>query len=297
MLSSTERSFATTSTQSAPGYLGCYEVPDVSGILNGSATSGNLSSRDDIWYRYYTNNEKRQIAVHTFTHPTSGKKTRNYTILYDENNYAPLWTAHAMHSSVWPDEGVGRNEDWRNDPAIDLTQQNGLDNAGTVGYSKGHLVASNYRQSSVEQNKQTFYNSNQAPQWQNSFNSGVWSSLEEKVAANAPSGSDTLYVVTGVLYEGSISTLPSGSLNVRIPSHFYKCLMKCTFNGSHVCTAAAGIAYIYTNAAHTGAKYNDAEFVTTIDAVEQRTGFVFFSNVPTNLQAAAKGTATPLWNN
>ena len=287
-------SFTTDAASVSTGYLSCNEVPAVSGILNGNGDSGTLTDRDDEWYRYYTGNAKRQIAVHTYTHPDTGKRLRSYTVLYDESKYAPLWTAHAMHASMWPDRNVGRNDGWMSDPAISLTQQNGLDNASTVGYSKGHLVASNYRQSTVKQNKQTFYNSNQAPQWQNNFNSGVWSNLEEKVAANAPtSNTDTLYVVTGVLYEGSVSTLPSGSLNVPVPSHFYKCLMKCRFDGTNECKEAYGIAYIFTNEAHAGAHYYDAEFVTTIDAVEERAGFEFFPNLP----ASAKATATPLWEN
>ena len=287
------------------GYLDCYEVPKLT-TLNGSSTSGTNSDRDDIWYRYYTSSASRQVATHTFTHPSTSRKTRNYTVLFDETKYAPVWTAHAMHKALWPDNNAGRNDSWGNDPAIDLTQQGGLDNAGSVGYSRGHLVASNYRQSSVKQNKQTFYRTNQAPQWQDSFNSGVWSSLEEDVAKNSPAvGSrDTLYIVTGVLYEESWytanpskpRTLKSGSLNVPIPTHFYKCIMKCSFRGDGTMSAARGIAYIMSNEAHTGGiKYYDASFVTTIDAVETRAGFDFFPNVPADLQNAAEATATALW--
>lgn len=283
-------------TSGLHGYLGCLEMPDVSGILSGSRTEGNNSARDDIWYRYYTNNNKRQIATHTFTHPTSNKKTRTYTVLYDESKYAPVWTAHAMHSSMWPDDGVGRKGSWGSDPAISLTQQEGLDNAQSVGYSRGHFVASNYRQSSKEQNNQTFYYTNQAPQWQNSFNSGVWSAMEEDVVAHLPSGRDTLYLVIGVLYEGNIQTLPSGSLNVPIPSHFYTCMMKCSFNTSGNMTSAKGIAYLFTNEAHSG-HYYDSQYVTTIRAVEERAGFNFFANVPSALQDSAEQTATPLWSN
>lgn len=275
------------------GYLGCLEMPDVTEILSGTKTSGTYSDRDDRWYRYYTKNNKRQIATHTFTHPTSNQKTRTYTVLYDETNYAPLWTATAMHSSMWPDKNVGRNDGWTDDPAISLAQQGGLDNAGTVGYSRGHLVASNYRQSTVKENKQTFYHSNQAPQWQNSFNSGVWSSMEEAVAAHLPSGRDTLYMVIGVLYEGTIKTLPSGSKNVRIPSHFYTCLMKCSFNTSGNMTSAKGIGYIFTNEAHSGMSYSQG--AATIDSIEERAGFNFFANVPESLQNTAEATATALW--
>lgn len=299
-------SFTTPSAQSLPDYLSGYGMPDVSGIYNGLRTSGTYSDRDDKWYSYNTTNNKRQIAVHTYTtgSPTSSE-TLNYVILYDENNYAPVWTAHTMNTTYWPDNNAGRNDSWMDDPAINLTQQGGLDNASTVGYSRGHLVASDYRQTNVKQNKQTFYHSNQAPQWQNSFNSGVWSTMEQRVKTMAPSSSTTmLYVVTGVLYEGTVSnnqvtsaTIPhksSGSLSVAIPSHFYKCIMKCTLNGSGQVTAAQGIAFIFTNEAHSG-NYYDSTFVTSIDAVEARAGFDFFSAVPDNIEASAESNTSHSW--
>ena len=297
------KSFTTLSEgQVSRGYLDCYEVPAISNLSGSGTYYGDpepkhnvRDARDDKWYRYYTTNSKQQVATHTFMHSLTSKQTRTYTVLYDESRYAPVWTAHAMHSSGWPDNNVGRNDDWSEDPAVSLTQQSGLNNASSVGFSRGHLVASNYRQTTVKQNKQTFYYTNQAPQWQNSFNDGVWSNLEQAVANHAPSGNDTLYVVTGVLYEGTVKTKPSGSLNVPIPSHFYKLLMKCSFNSSGQMTGASGCAYVFTNEAHSGASYSDSAFRTTIDAIEQRTGFDFFPNVPDNFENAAEQSSTPLW--
>lgn len=290
-VSSFKTKAAEPSVGTVPGYLGCYEMPAVSAILNGKEASGSFSERDDNWYRYYTKSDKRQIATHTFT--LNSKRVRNYTVMYDGSRYAPVWTAHAMHASMWPDNNVGRNDGWTADPAISLTQQTGLDNAGSVGISKGHLVASNYRQSSVKQNKQTFYLSNQAPQWQNSFNDGVWSNLENAVVGHTPSGRDTLYVVSGVLYEGTIQTKPSAGLNVPIPSHFYKCLMMCSFNTSGQMTSAKGCAYVFTNEAHPKMEYSQG--ITTIDAIEERAGFDFFANVPAALQTAAEKSSKSIW--
>ena len=289
-------SFTTTSSaQNLPAYLSDYGMPDVSGIYSGlRAQSSSRTDRDDYWYSYNTNNNKRQIAVHTYaTGAPNNAETLNYVVLYDENKYAPVWTYHVMNSNYWPDNNVQRNEAWANDPAISLTQQSGLDNAGTVGYSKGHLVASDYRQTTVKQNKQTFYYSNQAPQWQNSFNGGIWSSLEGRVKTMTPDGITMLYVITGVLYEGSTTTKPSGSLNVPIPSHFYKCIMKCTFSGNTI-TGAQGIAFVYTNEAHSG-NYYDSTFVTSIDAIETRAGFDFFAGVPDNLENTAESNTNHNW--
>ena len=299
-ISGSVQSFATTAASQNEGtqYLTYTGMPDVSGLnptlrQTGNGTNDNVE-RDDHWYGFNTSNSKRQIAVHTYTHPTSNSETLNYVVLYDENRYAPVWTFHVMNSVLWPDNNVNRNEAWTDDPAISLTQQSGLNNASTVGYSKGHLVASDYRQASKPMNRQTFYYSNQAPQWQNSFNSGIWSTLEGRVKAMTPSSSsEMLYIVTGVLYEGTITTKPSGSLNVPIPSHFYKCIMKCTFSESTI-TAAQGIAFVYTNEAHSG-NYYDKAYVTSIDDIEERTGFDFFTAVPAKLQNSAEANSKHKW--
>ena len=298
-LASSTQSFTTSSTSSQTTwqtYLGDYGMPDVSGLGTSLRQSGTYSDRDDKWYSVNTNNNKRQIAIHTYTTGSpSSSETLNYVVLYDETKYAPVWTYHVMNSYYWPDNNAGRNDSWMDDPAINLTQQGGLDNASTVGYSRGHLVASDYRQTNVKQNKQTFYHSNQAPQWQNSFNSGIWSTLEGRVKSMTPSETTTmLYVVTGVLYEGTITTKSSGSLNVPIPSHFYKCIMKCTLNGSGEPTSAQGIAFIYTNEAHSG-NYYDSTFVTSIDAIETRAGFDFFASVPTSVQNSAESNTNHTW--
>lgn len=279
-------------------YLNCLEVPAITN-LSGTGATGTNADRDDNWYRFNTTDANRQIITHTYTHPETSKQQRNLTILYDGSKYAPVWAAHAMNKGMLPDNNVGRNDSWTDDPGISLPQQPGLDNATTVGYSRGHLVASNYRQATIKQNKQTFYHTNQAPQWQDSFNSGVWNSLEAAVVSHTPAAGtrDTLYVVTGVLYDyiGAAPTLPAagGTLDVPIPSHFYKCLMMCSFNGSGDMVSASGCAYLFTNEAHVGAAYSDG--LTTIDAVETLAGFDFFHNVPSALQSAAEAQTSALW--
>jgi DNA/RNA endonuclease G (NUC1) len=288
----------TTSGGLVPTLLNDYGIPAVSGILSGTGTSGTNSDLGDHWTRYNTTNSKRQIAVHTFNHATYGE-TVNYVVMYDENRYAPLWTAHTMNTTYWPDNGASRTNDWVNDPAIGLMQNDGLNDNSQ--YSRGHFVASNYRKTTGDQNAQTFYYTNKAPQWQDGFNNGVWSSLENRVKAVTPSGTTMLYVVTGVLYEGTLTykQAKSGTTNVSvpIPSHFYKCIMKCTFNGSTM-TSAQGIAFVYTNVSHTGEnwyKEGTNGFVTSIDAIEQRAGFDFFAKVPDNLEEAAESNKNHTW--
>ena len=199
-----------------------------------------------------------------------------------------------MHAGVYAGTAE-RSNSWVDDPAISTTgwQQTGLYDADNVGYSRGHFVASQYRKKTENANAQTFYYTNQAPQWQSGFNSGVWSSLEQAVVEASPSTSgDTLYVVVGVLYEGEVESLPSGNgLDVPLPSHFYTCVMKCSFNSSGAMTGASGKAFIYANENHPSVStkpYNHADYVTTIDAIESRSGFDFFKNVPSQFQTSAE---------
>lgn len=272
-------------------YLICYEVPALS--LSGTGTSGyytGLNGKNDTWYSYGTTNSMRAVATHTFKDSgDNNRQKRNYTVMLDGDKKAPVWTAHAMHASMWPRrENVGRNEKWECDPAFDDTWQQ----SGVSGYSKGHLVASNYMQSTVEQNKQTFYYSNQAPQYQTSFNDGVWNQLENAVVNHIPTGRDTLYVVTGVLYE--YEGTPNTVSGVPIPSHFYKCLMLCSFDESGDMTAAKGCAYVFTNEAHSGMAYSEG--ITTIDSIESRAGFDFFPRVKSTLQTAAEAMKKAVWS-
>ena len=297
-LGSSVGSFTTTSASAnvAPGYLGCYEVPSIP-TLSGTGTNGWLNDRGDKWFRYNTSSTKQKVITHTFV---GSKQVRNYTVMFDGDKHAPLWAAFPMHKNVY-NGSTERSNAWTYDPALPSSsysnwQQTGLDNAQTVGYSRGHLVASMYRKYSDYSNLQTFYYTNQAPQWQNGFNSGVWSTMEERLVTISPtSQNDTIYVVTGVLYEGTISSLPSGSISVPIPSHFYTCAMKCTFNSTGTITAAQGIAFVFTNESHTGENYYSSSFVTSIDAIETRTGFEFFPNVPAGLQNAAEANTNHTW--
>lgn len=278
--------------QPAPGnglqYLGCYEIPALSltstESCNDSDTEADCNTK---WYNYTTTNPNQMIVTHTF--PYQGHTYRNYTILVDKEKKAALWNAFVMHGEVYgEDNNVGRSGNWHRDPALDNLEDEWQSCFSSSGYSRGHQVASNYRQVCVEANKQTFYYTNQALQYQTQFNDGVWNSLEQAVKSHQPSGTDSLYVVVGLLYEDS-KTLQG----VPVPSHFYKCLMKCSFDEGGIMTNAKGCAYIFTNEAHPGMSYSAGQ--TTIKAIEERSGWNFFANVPQNLQEAAENTATPIW--
>lgn len=294
----------TPAVETLPQYLGCYEMPEIdlesksdcsdTGKEQYVSHSSGTVYGDANWYSYLTNNEKQRVVSHTFIHNNAQK--RNLTILVDKDRQGPLWVAFPMNSDYYPRRSdTGRSNNWTEDPGVpsDWQRSEAVGTGSSVKYARGHFCASDYRQVDDWSNQGTFYYTNQALQWQSSFNSGNWSSLEGAVVSNTPSGRDTLYVVVGVLYEGDpVMVTTNNNIQAQVPSHFYKCLMKCSFDEDGSMTAAKGCAYIFENKANSGGY---AQGITSIDAIEQRAGFNFFANVPKELQDAAEAQNAALW--
>lgn len=272
------------------GWLINWEVPhadvDISG--NWSRTASEKYG-DSKAYICETDDPDRLIVTHTFT--DGGKRYRNYTLLFDKSKKASLWVAYAMHKNIWSGDS-GRNDAWTYDPAIPSDWQS---TGCSSPYSKGHQIASNDRQRCVGANKQTFYYSNQTPQWQTRFNDGVWNTLENRIQNNAPTGRDTLYVVTGPIYgSGYKSISDKGRKQVPVPTGYWKCLMKCSFSSSGEMTSASGIGYLFEkNGEYSNTNYSN--YSVTIDEIEALTGFDLYANIPEDLQTAAESRKTPLF--
>ena len=265
-------------------YLGCYEMPAFKLKSDkGYSNTGREAFGDTSWYNYETTNSSQMVITHTYSY--NGKQYRNWTAIIDGGKQAPQLSAFVMHQNAYPDNNVGRKGSWTQDPGVPASWQSCF---ASSGHSRGHFVASNYRQTCLNANYQTFYYTNQALQYQNGFNDGIWNTLENAVEAHAPSGRDTLYVNVGVLYETDKSYD-----GVPCPSHFYKCLMKCSFDSSGKMTAAKGVAYLFENKSYSGSNYSS--YSTTIDAIEQRSGWDLFTNVPKDLQDAAEKMSADLW--
>ena len=266
-------------------------------------TKCNASGRETFgstkWYNYLTTNSNRMVVTHTYQY--NGKLYRNYTAVVDKTKRCPVLTAYVMHAQAYPDKDVRRAGSFDTKTSYDPGIPKAWQSSGSTsdyndgeGYARGHHCASEDRQTNEDANKQTFYYTNQSPQIQKYFNDGVWQVLEKAVQSNAPTGRDTLYVVVGTLFEDGNSGSSNDGGTVGRPSHFYKCLMQCSFAADGSMTAAKGCAYLFENKAYkNGETY--PSFITTIDAMEQRSGFDLFANVPKELQDAAESSSKAIW--
>lgn len=220
---------------------------------------------------------------------------RNYTHMYDKKYYVSLWTAYPLESRHMG--SLDRPDDWSYNPAISDKEQPNLCKKSYYDsntYSRGHLIPNASRNGIYGMQLQTFYVTNSAPQVQNSFNSGVWSSLEGALQSLAKS--ETIYIVTGVAFNkiGESKTISYTKAQEKsadgvikqcaIPNYFYKVALKVNKSGSTV-TSANAIGFWFENKAHSEAF---SEFSVSVDQIEQWTGFDFFVNLPDSIEAIAE---------
>lgn len=233
---------------------------------------------------------KTQEGCRNVTHYTtvSGKSVRNFTMFFDTNEKIAYWVAYP-HCRMYLGS-VGRTDDFRIDPSFNANQQM----TSTIsGYDRGHQIPSGDRTATRDMNSQTFYYSNMTPQL-GSFNQRIWVDLENKVRTWV-SSCDTLYVVTGAVLK-----TPGGSETVKyvndksgnriaVPNYYFKALLQLRLNGGSPSYKAIG--FWFKHQANSGSvSSGDA---LSIDDLERKTGFDFFTNLPTDIQTSAESKFAP----
>ena len=217
---------------------------------------------------------------------------RNYTAYYDKSTYTSMWTAYPLQSKHMG--SLSRPSKWYFNTEIGEEYQVDLTDSSYEGdtYSRGHLIPNASRNGISEMQQQTFYVTNSAPQVQNNFNSGIWSSLEGALQSMAKGG-ETLYIVTGVAFSKvgetkSVSYIQAkdDTKNIPIPNYFYKIVLKVTTNSSGTVTSASTIGFWFENKAYSNSTYTN--YAVSVDQVEQWTGFDFFANLPDGVESSAE---------
>ena len=215
--------------------------------------------------------------------------SRNYTHLYDKSTYTSLWTAYALNSSHMG--SLDRPSSWDFSPFISETLQVDLtDRSYNDNYSRGHLIPNASRNGNSTMQKQTFYVTNSVPQIQNNFNGGIWQSLE--AALQSIGKNEEIYIVTGVAFKKvgesksiTYTTAKDDNKQVPVPNYFYKVVLKVEKSGNTV-TSASTIGFWFEHKAYSGDSYTN--YSTSVDQIEEWTGFDFFVNLPDTIENAAE---------
>lgn len=220
----------------------------------------------------------------------AGEK-RNYTVFYDTEMMAPLWTAYPLNNSHM---SSGRINTWTFNPSISEDRQIQVcDGSYSIeNYARGHMCPNGSRNNNETMQQQTFYVTNQVPQIHNGFNNGIWKNLESAVQVLAKN--EEIFVTTGVSFRKGnetpqiqhISPSKHPEQQVPIPPYFYKLVLRVKYVAASVTDASCTAFWFEHKAYESGDNFDN--YRKSVDQVEEWTGFDFFVNLPDEIENAAE---------
>ena len=210
---------------------------------------------------------------------------------YNSARGGPNWVSWNINASTFGD--AERCECFSPDAAlgtsvVDADRINDQDYVNG-GYDRGHMVQSESRTSTHSENASTFLMTNILPQAANN-NQGAWLGFENFLNDRARIDGRQVYVVAGGEYAASPTTL-KGAGRVAIPDYTWKVAIVVN-NGtgladvhstSDITVYAVRIPNLLATAP-SSKSLDYTAYVTTIDAVEARTGYDFFAALPDNIE-------------
>lgn len=223
---------------------------------------------------------------------TYAGERRNYTVFYDTEMMAPLWTAYPLNSSHM---SGGRTGEWSYNPSISEAHQIKVCEGSytpSSNYARGHMCPNGSRNNNETMQQQTFYVTNQVPQIHNGFNNGIWKNLESAVQVLAKN--EEIFVTTGVsFHKGNetpqiqyISPAKHPDQRVPIPPYFYKLVLRVKYVAASVTDASCTAFWFEHKAYESGDSFDN--YRKSVDQVEEWTGFDFFVNLPDEIENAAE---------
>lgn len=158
------------------------------------------------------------------------------------------------------------------------------------GYSRGHMVRSEERTATPEDNASTFLLTNVLPQTQD-LNAGPWLGFERYLQEQAQREGREIYVVAGGIFPPQPQTL-RGRGKVAIPTRTWKIAVLLPYGrGLADVKSARDLRVIAVDMPNVNgiATKPWRDYLTTVDALEQATGYDFLDQLPDAIEAEVEG--------
>ena len=207
-----------------------------------------------------------------------------FLLCHDSARKVPSWTAHELAPHRLP-AATSHSRYFRQDSALAGSIARNADYRGS-GYSRGHMVPAEDLAWSDEAVRSTYVLSNAVPQV-SSVNAGVWRELETAIREIA-ARSDAVYVFTGPVFAAS-DPESIGAGQVAVPTHTFKAVLALE-DGRKTMYAA-----IVPNTMLARGR-TLAEFATTVEEVQRRTGLDFFSALDDDEERRLESARLPFRN-
>jgi endonuclease G len=164
-----------------------------------------------------------------------------------------------------------------------------------TGFDRGHLCPSDDRDGSATDNAATFLMTNIAPQAPH-LNQRTWEALEAYCRILISRGNE-LYIIAGQYGSGgsgsnggTTTTIAGGSITV--PAHFWKVIVVLPDGNNDIARINNNTRIIAVDMPNT--QLADAHswgyYRTSVDALEQATGYDFLTQLPVSIQKAIEST-------
>lgn len=206
-----------------------------------------------------------------------------YSMSYSRDNGGPNWVSWHLDTS-WLGSAP-RQDDFRADTTLPTGwyRVQATDYSGS-GFDRGHMCPSADRTVTVTANSATFLMTNMIPQLP-ANNQGVWANLESYSRTLVSQGNE-LYIISGG--HGLQFFIANG--HVAVPAQTWKVIIVLPVGSndvSRVTTSTRTIAVVMPNSGSIGSDWR--AYRVSVDQVEAITGFDFFSNVSSGIQAVIEG--------
>jgi len=210
-----------------------------------------------------------------------------YSVSYNRDRGIPNWVS--WHTVITDYGSFPRQDNFRSNTNLpgDWYAVSNISYSGS-GFDRGHMCPSSDRTSSIAANSSTFLMTNIVPQAPQN-NQITWASLEDYCRTLVQGGNE-LYIIAGAYGEGG-STSTSGLTTaidngrVTVPAKVWKVIVVLP-NGSNdlnrVSTSTRVISVIMPNT--DGLSSDWRQFRTSVDMIEQETGYDILSKVSTGIQ-------------
>lgn len=213
---------------------------------------------------------------------------RQYALSYNNSKGIANWVSWQLNRS-WLGT-VSRCKSFSPDPTLPRGFKVVLptDYTGS-GFSRGHMTRSGDRSVNQTDNCATFLMTNIVPQTQDN-NEGPWLELEDLSKELAQAGRE-LYIISGPLGEGGTGLQGAktriGKNQVSVPASLWKIVVVLPKPGLGVKGVNQNTRVIAVNMPNQVGIKNRSykEYLTTVDELEQLTGYNFLSDVPEEIQA------------
>lgn len=267
------------------------ELADCGAIFDPVGMPSGLDGADEREFAFLTGDTPDITPPHLYKCYGAG-----FAVRLNPFTKVPDWVAE----DVTREESEGdaeRSNDFFADKDLPTGYFSQLADYKSSGFDRGHQAPAADFSADQTLMDTTFVLSNMGPQQGPCFNQGIWKDLEMAVR-DLTETRGRLIVFTGPIYDGKLKTIgdvlkekKSSSNNksrVVVPDAFFKIVYAPADNRV--------MAFRISNEKHCKKSFRDAVYLTSVDAIEEVTGFDFFPRLTSRRQKLLEAQVLPAWN-